>query len=260
MKPSGIVTLTTDFGTSDYYQAVMKGVILSSNPECKIVDITHGISKHAVSEASYVLSSSYKYFPKGTIHLAVVDPGVGSKRLPIMIKTDDYYYVGPDNGIFSFLKDQKNIKVYAIKQPEKVSNTFHGRDIFAPAASKLSKGIKPEELGVEVKDFIKLKIKNPLYSTKRIDGEIIHADSFGNLITNLDAKKIKELIGKNSFKANLADHTITKLLSTYDSSGNDLFLIEGSTEKIEISLKNNSAKDLTKANIGDSVEIIIGNL
>lgn len=258
MKPSGIVTMTTDFGLTDHYQGVMKGVILSSNPKCQIVDITHNISKYTVTEGIYTLSSSFNYFPKGTVHLAVVDPGVGTSRTPLIIETNRHFFVGPDNGIFSFINEDEVRGIYSIKTPKiDISSTFHGRDIFAPAAADLSRGITPKALGTTIKSFRRIDFEKPSYSNKRITGKIIHIDNFGNLISNIDGDRAINAIKNRDFIAEINKQSITSYSETYEEAKDSLFLIKGSCGKIEISKKNSSAQSIIKASPNDSVIIQI---
>jgi S-adenosylmethionine hydrolase len=258
MKPCGIVTMTTDFGLSDHYQGVMKGVILSLNPKCNIVDITHNISKYSIAQGNYILSSSFEIFPEGTVHLAVVDPGVGSKRAPLIIETKRHFFVGPDNGLFSFIDDDEITGIYKIESSEKIiSSTFHGRDIFAPVAANLSKGLLPEILGTIINVFNRNEFEKPCYTSEQITGRIIHIDSFGNLISNIDANKTISIIGNKSFIADIKKYSISYIFETYDKAGNHLFLISGSGGKIEISKKEDSAQSIIKASLNDSVIINI---
>lgn len=185
-----IVTLTTDFGSKDSFTGSMKGVILKINPEAQIIDITNEISPQDIWEAAFSLKTSYSYFPKGTVHLAVVDPGVGSNRRPIMAVTESYYFVGPDNGIFSLIfKDADRLRVHHVTASHyflsKPGPTFHGRDIFAPVAAWLSKGTPSGNFGEEIEDYVKLNVPVPRISPTGIEGHAIHIDRFGNVITNI---------------------------------------------------------------------------
>ncbi len=194
-----VITLTTDFGLKDSFVGVVKGVICSINPDVNIVDISHNIAPHNIIEASQVIAMSYKYFPKATIHMAVVDPGVGGQRRPILIAADDYYFIGPDNGLFTPIFESQHyfMKVFHITAsyyylPIK-SATFHGRDIFAPIAAWLSKGVDSSKFGEEVDDYVKLDIPKPMVSGGTIEGEVIYIDNFGNAMTNITHDKLTEL-------------------------------------------------------------------
>jgi S-adenosylmethionine hydrolase len=196
---SAIITLTTDYGGKDAFAASMKGVILRINPQANIVDISNEISPQDIWEAAYTLRSAYSYFPKGTVHLAVVDPGVGSGRRPIIVVTESYYFVGPDNGLFTLVyKEAERIRVHHITSAHyfspKPGPTFHGRDVFAPVAGWLTKGIASGNFGDEITDFVKLNIPVPKTSSNGIEGHIVHIDRYGNIITNITYEDIKSFI------------------------------------------------------------------
>lgn len=180
------IALLTDFGTRDYFVAAMKGVILSINPKAVIIDITHEIPPQDVWTSAFVLKSAYKWLPSGTIFLAVVDPGVGTERLPLIIKTRRYYFVGPDNGLLSLAAEEDGVEaVYKIEAKlPRISTTFHGRDVFAPAAAYLSLGIEPRLLGVPVKSWIKLEFPAPRVEDNVIHARAIYVDRFGNVYTS----------------------------------------------------------------------------
>jgi len=199
MEHRPIITLTTDFGYKDPFVGIMKGVILKINPFADIVDITHGISPQNVLEAAFAIEMSFASFPSKTIHVVVVDPGVGSIRRPILAVADHHYFVGPDNGIFSRIYNlTETLNVIHITSehyfmPQR-SFTFHGRDIFAPVAAWLSKGINVSHFGDPITDYVTIPIPVPATSKDNIiDGEVIYIDRFGNLITNIHTRKIDEL-------------------------------------------------------------------
>jgi S-adenosylmethionine hydrolase len=196
---SNIITLTTDFGTRDSFVASMKGMILKTAPQSQIVDITHEIAPQDIWEAAFTLREAFNSFPKGTIHLAVVDPGVGSGRRPIIVVTESYYFVGPDNGLFSLIyQDSERLRVHHITAAHyfasSTSQTFHGRDIFAPIAGWLTKGIPSGNFGDEVTDFVKLNVPVPKRTDAGLDGHVVHIDRFGNLITNITLKDLESFI------------------------------------------------------------------
>jgi hypothetical protein len=196
---SNLITVLTDFGTRDSFAAVMKGIILKTNPQAQVIDITHEIAPQDIWEAAFTLQSAYAQFPKGTIHLAVVDPGVGSGRRPIIVVTESYYFVGPDNGLFSLIyRDAERLRVHHITAAHyfnpSASSTFHGRDVFAPVAGWLTKGIPSGHFGEEITDFVKLNVPTAKRTDKVIDGHIVHIDRFGNLITNISAKELQPLL------------------------------------------------------------------
>src|SRR5574337_962474 len=196
---SSIVTLTSDFGVRDSFAAGVKGVILKTNPQAQIVDISNDIAPQDIWEAAFTLSGAYRYFPKGTIHLAVVDPGVGSGRRPIIAVTESYYFIGPDNGLFSLVyQEAERLRVqhitashYFLPNP---GPTFHGRDVFAPVAGWLSKGIPSGNFGDEITDYVKLNIPASKTTGNIIDGHVVHIDRFGNIITNIMYEDIQPLM------------------------------------------------------------------
>ena len=188
-----VVTLTTDFGTRDWFVGTMKGVVLNINPRANVVDLTHEIPPGDIRAGAFALMAGCRYFPKGTVHVAVVDPGVGGPRRAIAVQTEDYIFVGPDNGALSWALRRERIKTvrrleearYFLKS---VSRTFHGRDIFAPIAAHLSRGLAIQRLGREVKDWVTLPWPRPTRSRGTIRGEVIYIDHFGNAITNIESE------------------------------------------------------------------------
>ena len=263
MNKPNIITLTTDFGTADSYVGAMKGAILSINPQCNIVDITHEIGPQDIMGGCFALSGSHIFFPEGTIHVAVVDPGVGSKRCSVIIETEKYIFVGPDNGIFSFVLNTEKIKnIIEITNKSymlpSVSSTFHGRDVFAPAAAHLSKGIPLACFGPAVNDPVILGISEPVMTNDgRAEGEIIHIDRFGNLVTNISNLFVKNL-GKNSpLCAEINSVQISRFLPNYASANEgELFYLFGSSDFIEISVRNGSACKLLNAKRGNKVTML----
>ncbi len=184
-----MITLTTDFGDSEYVGA-MKGVIYSICPEAKIVDLTHNIRKFDIRHAAYVLSTAYRYFPKDTIHVVVVDPGVGTSRRGVIIRTEDFFFVGPDNGVFSLIGGIE--EVYEITFESK-SKTFHGRDVFAPIAAKIECGSKPAEFGTLTKDIEKIGFNKVKMKNGNIEGEVFCIDYFGNVIMNIKREDLSRI-------------------------------------------------------------------
>jgi S-adenosylmethionine hydrolase len=206
MDPRPLLTLTTDFGYKDPFAGIMKGVMLSINPAVQIIDITHNISPQNVLETAFTLDMGYNSFPHKTIHVVVVDPGVGSERRPILVVTDYHYYIGPDNGIFSRIYSMsETLAVYHLTaehyfSPQR-SSTFHGRDVFAPAAAWFSKGIDAAKFGDRISDYVTLQLPVPTMTTENTaEGEIIYIDRFGNLMTNIGVKNIKDLISSTGKK------------------------------------------------------------
>lgn len=193
-----LITLLTDYGTRDAFVSSLKGAILKTNPQAQCLDITHEIAPQDIWEAAFTLREAYTHFPKGTIHLAVVDPGVGGGRRPIIVVTESYYFVGPDNGLFSLVyRDAERLRVHHITANHYFMTnpgpTFHGRDIFAPVAAWLTKGIPSGNFGDEITDFVKLNVPAVKRSENALDGHVVHIDRYGNMITNILFKDIQGL-------------------------------------------------------------------
>ncbi len=261
-----IVTLLTDFGIKDHYVASMKGVILRINPHCKMVDITHEIPPQDIFEGAFVLANAYSYFPEGTVHLAVVDPEVGGKREPILIVTDRYFFVGPDNGIFSLALQKEKVKgAYTLSEkrfhlPE-VSQTFHGRDIFAPVAGHLTLGISPEALGKEIDSWKRLSFPSPIFQDRSLKGKVVHIDSFGNLITNIDRDRFYQFTKNRPFLVQAGKMEIRDLKSGYyEAKKGEAIALFGSTGLLEISVREGSAQKIFKIKKGDEVRIQLRSL
>ena len=242
-----IITLTTDFGDEDHYVGAMKGVILGINSDSNIVDITHKIPRHDIFKAAITVRNFSRYFPEHSIHVVVIDPGVGSERKPIAFKTEHGVFVGPDNGVFSFiLESAEKADIYEITNSDymldNVSCTFHGRDVFAPVAAHISKGIDICEVGAKIESPILLDIKKPMENDAGIKGEVIYTDSFGNLITNIKAEMLKGC--KNICIDDFVIDTVAK--SYRDVEIGELLAIIGSSGYLEISVNQGSAADRIK--------------
>jgi hypothetical protein len=263
-----IITLLTDFGLADPYVGVMKGVMIRLNPDLVFIDITHTIEPGDISRAGFRLFTAYKYFPSSTIHLVVVDPGVGSSRNPIIVETKDYYFVGPDNGVFSWIYAKEKIKVYKINlnliNPKKLSHTFHGRDVFAPISAELSLGTPAYELGEEINKWVKFEIPIPKITKNKIIGEVIDIDRFGSLITNISKTELYTIIsGKQKFelkiKGERKEITICELKTCYEGKSPVLMstpiAILGSAGFLEIALPNGNCAELLEAKIGTLLSI-----
>jgi len=266
LKPC--VTLITDFGRQDHYAGTMKGVILSINPEVQIVDICHQIAPYDIFEAAYALLQSYRFFPPETIHLVVVDPGVGTGRRPILVSAGQYKFVAPDNGALSLLfAREENARVWHITSAHyflnPVSNTFHGRDIFAPVAGWLSKGLQEEKFGELITDYVRFSSPKPRrVSDTLVKGMALKVDSFGNLITNISPQDVPELFSENSppFRIIINHHEITRLNLAYSMGRpSELFAIVGSSGFIEICTNRGSAAKKLNATRGVEVGVVIGD-
>ena len=259
IKPNGIISLLTDFGDKDGFIGTMKGVIYGINPRATIVDITHQIPPQDVNSGAFVLKNCYHYFPKGTIHVAVVDPGVGSERKILLTVTPEHFFIAPDNHILKYIfYSQETIKVFEVFNKKyflkTVSHTFHGRDIFAPVAAYLSTGIPVDEFGREIQDYDKGDIALPQINRHKISGSIIYIDQFGNLITNIEEHRIKS----RKISINLGTQTVNSLSNSYAEveTGEPLALI-GSSGFLEIAIRNGNAQKAWNVNIGDPVIIEI---
>jgi S-adenosylmethionine hydrolase len=268
-----VITLTTDFGLKDAYVAAMKGVILSINPEVTLVDIGHNVRPQDVRQAAYLLAASYQYFPFHTIHLAVVDPGVGTDRRPIILETPRAYFVSPDNGLLSYIVSDfssqpvpdslrvspgPDLKVYVITKSEywrkPVSHTFHGRDIFAPVAARLSLGMPASSLGERVDTLNIFTIPRAEQQGNTVTGQILDIDNFGNLITNVKEEALPSKV--ESATILVGNRTIRGISRTYAEGEGPVALI-GSRGHLEIALKNASAADFLHAQVGDKIRIEI---
>ncbi len=271
-----IITLTTDFGLADSYVAAMKGVILGINPEAKLVDISHMIKPQNIPEAAFVLSMAYPFFPDGTIHVVVVDPGVGTRRKAIILRTPKAVFVAPDNGALSYViedcstkhggdgidqhltKLEPRLEAVAITRSEfwrtPVSSTFHGRDIFAPVAAHLSLGLPLIEFGEKISSLTTLPILRPHREQDgALMGQILHIDGFGNLITNI---KGDDLPGtKKTIAVEVGSQRISGLSRTY-SEGRGLLALIGSSGYLEISLREGSAGAFLNTKVGDKVKVV----
>ena len=201
---SNVIALLTDFSWHNWYLGVMKGVILGFNPEVKIVDLCHDVSSQDVREGSFVLGNSFDYFPAGTVFLCVVDPGVGGERRNLIVQTDKYYFVGPDNGILSCIFEKGLArKVYAVKQGKYTlplhGRTFLGRDIFAPMATHLTLGVEPSEMGEVVDSVLTVPALKPFVNKKgEVSGRAVYVDTFGNIITNISEQYLIEQFGRKT--------------------------------------------------------------
>jgi S-adenosylmethionine hydrolase len=259
-----IITLLTDFGLKDPYVASMKGVILSINPHCTLVDITHQINSHDIKEGAFILGQAYSNFPKGTIHLSVVDPGVGSARKPILIVTKNYFFVGPDNGLFTIALRRERVKHAVILTSQKfflseISSTFHGRDIFAPVAAYLSMGVKPESFGPSIKSWHEIPYPDPAMKQGRLTGEIVHVDAFGNLISNIDRKSLLQFSKGRSLVAKIGKRTIRSLTKGYwEGRKDELMALVGSGGFLEISVREGNAQKALKIKKGDPIIVDCG--
>jgi S-adenosylmethionine hydrolase len=252
-----LIALLTDFGTKDYFVGAMKGVILSINPKAQIIDITHEIEPQNIKSGSFTLRACCRNFPAKTVFVAVVDPGVGSERRAILVETGDYFFIAPDNGLLSFVfNESKDFRVFELTNKKffarEVSATFHGRDVFAPVAAHLSKGVKADEFGAEIRDFARFEETCPRkISETELEAEILEIDRFGNLITNLRREDLPE-----KFALEINKTRIEKLQNYFsESETGEVFMIFGSAEFLEIVAFRDSAKNILQAKIGQKITV-----
>ena len=256
-----IISLLSDFGHKDPYVAEMKAVILSISPQARIVDVTHDVEKFSIRMGAYALASAAPYFPPNTVHVAVVDPGVGTERRPIIAETRRSLYVGPDNGLLMLAANkEKIVNVYTIDNPKymlsNVSKTFHGRDIFAPAAAHLATGNKPSDFGPEIHDYVFPEFAKPSLKQGELVGEVLHIDDFGNIISNILAEDLERAGFRegDSLLVTLASKTLNMLFcSAYGQVpvGAPLALI-GSSNFLEVAVNQRSASAIFNVKVGEA--------
>ena len=263
-QPPGLITLLTDFGDRDSFVASMKGVILTLNPHATIVDLSHQVPPHSVEDAAYLLKSCYRYFPEGTVHVAVVDPGVGSARRPLIAQSEHYFFLAPDNGLLThILADNSEMEVREIENEEyrltSPGRTFDGRDLFAPAAAWLAKGQPFASFGRLVNDCETFTIPKPKWEARAMVGEIVHVDRFGNLISNLTTdhvKEIREVMKRPNPLIHIAGHTIDGLVGSYQEGDAQVpRALINSNGQLEIFLKESSAASLLQLGKKESVRL-----
>ena len=251
-----IITLTTDFGLGDWFVGTMKGVIAGLAPQTHVIDITHDVPAGEVRAGAFALAAAYRFFPKGTIHVAVVDPGVGTKRKAVAVQTADHCFVGPDNGVLSWALRGEKVKSVRVLENRALflrplSQTFHGRDIFAPVAAYLSRGLSTKELGPVVKDFVRLPWPEPRRRPGRTEGEVIYIDRFGNAITNLPVDGSAEcasceILGKR--------RVVCPLKTSYQSvSSGRPVVVPGSSGFLEVAINGGAAAKLLGLKIGSRI-------
>ncbi len=255
----GIITLTTDFGLKDHYCGAMKGAMLSVNPDAVLVDISHSIMAGDIMEGALVLRGACGYFPCGTVHVGVVDPGVGGRRRGVIVETKNFVFVGPDNGLLSLAAKADGIKRVIEIREERfcrniISSTFHGRDIFGPVAAHLCLGVGPEEFGPEIQDLLMLDIPEPECVSGGIAGEVIYIDSYGNIITNIEAAVIESHLGTTEVELTLRGRSIKGLYRFYGEIPlEEAGALAGSSGLVEVALREANCAKALKAKTGDKV-------
>ena len=262
MKNSRVITLLTDFGSQGGFASALKGVILSINPNVQLVDITHEISPQNVFEGAFTLLVNYRYFPKDTIHVAVVDPGVGSKRKIMCARTASGIFIGPDNGIFTPILDrEKKFEVFEVNNPKlflpSVSNTFHGRDKMAPVAAHLSTGLPVEKVGPKIAGWTRINFDRPKTERNRIKGKVISIDRFGNIITNITGDDVSCIGDIETLKVQIKNKTIPNFVRFFgEVPKGSLLAVVGSSNFVEIAQNLGSAAKMLKIKVGDSLEVV----
>ena len=261
MSPT--LTLTTDFGTRDAYVAAMKGTILGINPSVRMVDITHSITPQDVMEAAFVLKGAVPFFPKGTVHLVVVDPGVGTSRRAIALKAHGHWFVGPDNGVFTLLLNgSAPDEIVVLDRPEywripEPSMTFHGRDLFAPVAAHLLAGRTLAEVGSPIEAMAPLHWALPIIDEQGVRGWVVHIDRFGNCITNITRSAFEEARRGRPLKCFAGNTTLNQILNTYaDTATGEPLLLFGSDDFLEIAIHAGNAAELLSIRKGAPVNIV----
>jgi len=261
-----LITLTTDFGLNDHFVGTIKGVILDIAPESEIIDICHAVQAFDVLDGALTIAQAYSYFPNGTVHLVVVDPGVGTARRPILLSTGRHYFVAPDNGVLSLVyAREERLQVRHIdaahyyRQP--VSNTFHARDIFSPVAAYLAKGVEVAKFGEEITDFVRFNAPKPKATDgKTLRGVVLKVDRFGNMITNFTPQDVPALFQANppAFKILVGKREITEIHANYAGGApNEVFGILGSMGYLEIAANRAAAAQIIGSGKGSEVNIVL---
>jgi S-adenosylmethionine hydrolase len=261
LSPRPLITLLTDFGTRDAYVASMKGVILSLNPEAVLVDFSHEVPPQDIRAGAFILAEAAAYFPPATIHLAVVDPGVGGSRRGLSARCREHYWVGPDNGLFHLIFSRAaESTIVSLENPEyfrpQVSATFHGRDIFAPVAAHLSLGVDLDRFGPRITDPVSLDLPEPGFGREAIQGEIIYVDRFGNLVSNVNAGDLTEWLAGRTLSLRAGSLHLQGLARTYtDAAPGEFLALAGSHGFLEIACALDHAARKLKAGVGLAVEM-----
>jgi S-adenosylmethionine hydrolase len=258
-----IITLTTDFGLADHFVGVMKGVILGIHPAAQLIDISHGVQPYDIADGAFTIAQAYRYFPKKTIHVVVVDPGVGSARRPLLAEIAGQYFVAPDNGVLSmvFAREQA-VQVRHITNEryflEPVSRTFHGRDVFSPVAAHLAAGVTPAQFGMRIEDYIRATFDKPTHTGKhQWRGAILKVDHFGNLATNFHLDDFPA-IRTHAFALNVGMQSITRLALTFsECDPGELFVVVGSSGYLEVAASQASAAKTLGCGPGSPVELTL---
>jgi S-adenosyl-L-methionine hydrolase (adenosine-forming) len=256
-----IITLLTDFGDADAYCGLLHGVILGINPRVRIVDLCHQVAAQDIRAAAFLLEHSYSYFPKGTVHVCVVDPTVGSFRRALLVETTRFFFVGPDNGVLSRALSHERIRRMVILTAKRyfrtpVSTTFHGRDIFAPVAAHLSRGVSPERFGERAGSYERLAVAGITRSRNRISGQVEYIDRYGNLVTDIKADMLPSCPHTGKVTIEIGERRIRGISHTYSSVRQGALAgVIGSFHTLEIAVNGGSAARVLKRRRGDRVTV-----
>jgi S-adenosylmethionine hydrolase len=257
-----LITLTTDFGLRGHFAGAMKGVILRIEPRARIVDISHEVAPYAIAEGAFALAQAYRWFPAGTIHVAVVDPGVGTPRRPLLVQAAGQFFVAPDNGLLSMIYAREKHRVRAVSAEKfflkPVSRTFHGRDVFAPVAAHLARGVKPPQFGKLISDYRRSGFGMPVQTSEKTwEGAVLVVDRFGNLTTNFPVEEFRAILA-GRFEVSVGTGLVRRYASSYEAGGEgELFVIEGSSGYLEIASRQASAAQLTNCAAEAKVQLAI---
>ncbi|MEQ9308274.1 MAG: SAM-dependent chlorinase/fluorinase [Balneolaceae bacterium] len=259
---SKIITFTTDFGLQDHYVSAMKAVILGIVPEARLIDVSHEIPAQDIMAGAWVIRNSAFLYPPESVHLVVVDPGVGTDRNPIVLKIEDQYFVGPDNGIFSLLYKEFKYKAYKLNNSKywrkDRSRTFHGRDIFAPVAAHISNGVDLKELGEPIKDLVNYHWAVPLGDKDGLQGWVIHIDRFGNLITNISEDLLENTAGRRKVKIYVGNTIIDHLVNTFgDVEPGEPVAFIGSSGMLEVGINKGNAAKMLSVDKGAQISLVL---
>lgn len=268
MARKPIITLTTDFGLNDHFVGTTKGVILGIEPEAEIVDICHSVQAFDVLDGALTISQAYSYFPSGTVHMVIVDPGVGTTRRPLLVTSERYHFVAPDNGVLSLIYQREQrlsarhvTAEHYFLQP--VSNTFHARDVFSPVAAYLAKGVDPAKFGEEVSDFVRFSAPKPKpVNENTLRGVVLKVDRFGNLITNITPQDAPMLFAQEApaFKIVVGKREIEEIKDAYARGApGEVFGILGSMGYLEIAANRGAAAQILGVGKGSDVSIVLGD-
>lgn len=264
--PRPLITLTTDFGTSEHFVGTMKGVILNVNPEADIIDITHEVRSHDILDGAFAVAQVYSYFPRNTLHVVIVDPGVGTQRRPILVRTDAHAFLCPDNGVLSLVMAREEHVVRHVTASHyflaPVSDTFHGRDVFAPIAGWYARGVELDKFGEVITDYVRFAPPRPkVVNENTLKGVVLKVDRFGNVITNFTPQDLPKLFGSSpaAFKILAGKTEITRLNSAYaEGPPGQVFAILGSSGYLELAANRGPAARLLGIDRGHEVGIMFG--